>query len=108
MGEPIKILDLAKEMIRLSGFEPDKDIPIVFTGARPGEKFFEEILTAEEGTIATQNQKIFMAKLSGVDEEKLNLNLAKLREAAENLNKEKIKTVLRELIPSYQPDTSQN
>ncbi len=106
MGEPIKILDLAKEMIRLSGFEPDKDIPIVFTKPRPGEKLFEEILTAEEGTIATQNQKIFMAKLSKINEEKLNFSLNQLKEASKKGNKEKIKKILKELIPSYQPDIS--
>lgn len=104
MGNPIKILDLAKEMIRLSGFEPDKDIPIVFTGARPGEKFFEEILTAEEGTVATQNQKIFMAKLSEVDEEKLNQGLESLREAVKKSNREEIVNTLKALLPSYGPN----
>jgi len=104
MGEPVKILDLAKEMIRLSGFEPDKDIPVVFTGIRPGEKLFEEILTAEEGTIATQNQKIFMAKLSRVDENKLNQVLENLREAVKKSNREEIVNILKQLIPSYQPD----
>jgi len=107
MGEPIKILDLAKEMIRLSGFEPDKNIPIVFTGVRPGEKFFEEILSAEEGTIATQNKRIFRAKLPGVDEKKLNQGLEKLKVATHNLDKEKIKIILKELILSYQPDIVQ-
>ncbi len=63
MGEPVKIVDLAKEMIRLSGFQPDKDIAIVFTGIRPGEKLLEEMLTAEEGVDATQNKKIWKAKL---------------------------------------------
>jgi FlaA1/EpsC-like NDP-sugar epimerase len=101
MGEPIKILDLAKEMIKLSGFEPDKDIPIVFTGTRPGEKLFEEILTAEEGTISTKNQKIFIAKLSEVDENKLNQGLEKLKKVTHNLDKEGIKTILKGLIPSY-------
>jgi len=101
MGEPIKILDLAKEMIRLSGFEPDKDIPIVFTGVRPGEKLFEEILTAEEGTIATQNQKIFIAKLSEVNVDKLNTGLDKLKEFAKIGDKENIVKVLKSLIPSY-------
>ncbi len=67
MGKPVKIVDLAKEMIRLSGFEPDKDIAIIFIGTRPGEKLFEEILTAEEGIVSTQNQKIFIAKMSQVD-----------------------------------------
>jgi len=104
MGEPIKIIDLAKEMIKLSGYEPDKDIPIVFTGVRPGEKFFEEILTTEEETIATQNQKIFMAKLSEVDEEKLNQGLENLREAVKKSNKEEIINILKQLIPAYKPN----
>jgi len=105
MGEPVKILDLAKEMIQLSGFEPDKDIPIVFSGIRPGEKFFEEILSAEEGTIATQHEKIFIAKLSQIDENKLNQGLEKLKETAYNLDKEGIKNILKELLPSYKPKT---
>ena len=105
MGEPIKILDLAREMIRFSGFEPDKDIPIVFTEPRPGEKLFEEILTSEEGTIATQNQKIFKAKLSLVDGRKLNNCLEKLEKITQRKEKEKIvntlKDSLKQLIPSY-------
>jgi len=107
MGEPIKILDLAKEMIRFSGFEPDKDIPIVFTEPRPGEKLFEEILTAEEGTIATQNQKIFRAKLSPVDEKKLNKSLEKLEAKVQKSEGEEmadtLKDALKQLIPSYNP-----
>lgn len=103
MGKPINILDLAKELIRLSGFEPDKDIPIVFTGPRPGEKFFEEILTAEEGTIATQNKNIFMAKLSNIDENKLNINLQELEKRAEVLNKGGIKDILKAIVFSYKP-----
>lgn len=63
MGEPVRILDLAENMIRLSGFEPGKDIEIVFTGPRPGEKLFEEILTAEEGTRATRNSRIYVANM---------------------------------------------
>ncbi len=103
MGEPIKIIDLAKELIKLSGLEPDKDIPIVFTEPRPGEKFIEEILTAEEGTVATQNQKIFVAKLSDVYKDKLNLGIENLKNAAETGNKEAILKILKEIIPSYQP-----
>ena len=101
MGEPVRILDLAKEMIRLSGFEPDKDIPIVITEPRPGEKIFEEILTAEEGTETTQHKKIFIAKLSKVDKEKLNLNLKKLQEVIEKGEKESIKNILKEIVPTY-------
>ncbi len=101
MGEPIKILDLAKEMIELYGLEPDKDIPIVFTGIRPGEKLFEEILTAEEGTIATQSKKILKAKLPEIDSEKLNSGLETLKKSADNLDKTKIIETFRKLIPTY-------
>jgi len=106
MGDPVKILDLAKEMIRLSGFEPDKDIPIVFTKPRPGEKLFEEILSAEEGTIATQNQKIFMAKLSKINKEKLDFSLKQLKELSKKGNKEEIKILLKKIIPFYKPEVS--
>lgn len=62
MGKPVKIIDMAKELIRLSGFEPDKDIGIQFTGIRPGEKLFEEILTDSEGTTATKHKRIYIAQ----------------------------------------------
>ncbi len=101
MGSPIKIVDLAREMIRLSGLEPDKNIPIVFTQPRPGEKLFENILTAEEGTMATQNQKIFMAKLSQVDEKRLNSGLEDLERATCNEDKKMIIKTLEEIIPTY-------
>jgi len=101
MGKPIKILDLAKEMVKLSGLQLDKDITIVFTGMRPGEKLFEEMLTAEEGTIATQNQKIFMAKMSATNPEALEVVLKRLATAANENNKEKILDILKELVPHY-------
>lgn len=62
MGKPVKILDLAHELIRLSGYKPDEEIPIVITGIRPGEKIFEELLTAEEGSSATKWEKLFISK----------------------------------------------
>jgi FlaA1/EpsC-like NDP-sugar epimerase len=62
MGDPVRILDLAKTLIRLSGFEPGVDIPIQITGMRPGEKLYEELLTAEEGTTSTTNERIFVAR----------------------------------------------
>ncbi|MFH1657155.1 MAG: nucleoside-diphosphate sugar epimerase/dehydratase [bacterium] len=105
MGKPVKILDLAKEMIRLSGFEPDKDIPIVFTGARPGEKLFEELLSAEEGTEATQNKQIFIAKLSDMSEKKLNSALEKLTLAVRKSEGKEIKNILKEIVPYYKPYT---
>ena len=101
MGDPVKIFDLAIELVKLSRLRPDIDIPIVYTEPRPGEKFFEEILTAEEGTIATQNEKIFKAKLSDVNENKLNSGLGALKTA---IDKEAIIKVLKELIPTYKPN----
>jgi len=105
MGNPINILDLAKEMIRLSGLEPDRDIPIVFTQPRPGEKLFEEVLTAEEGVTATQHQKIFMAKLSSVNADKLNSNLKELKDEINLSKRENIIKILKEIVSTYQPDS---
>src|SRR3989344_314161 len=101
MGKPVKILDLAREMIKLSGFEPDKDIAIVFVGIRPGEKLFEEILTAEEGTLVTQNQKIFMAKLSLINVGEFAEKLERLKESAIRNNKEEIIKNLKQMISSF-------
>ena len=101
MGKPIKILDLAKEMIKLSGLEIDKDIAIVFTGIRPGEKLFEEILTAEEGTIATQNQKIFVVKILKTNASDFENKLKRLKNIATKREKEELKDFLREIAPSY-------
>ena len=104
MGEPIRIVDLAREMIRLSGYEPDKDVPIVFTGPRPGEKFSEELLTAEEGTVATRHQKIFVAHLnSQASMEDLREQLARLQEAAERHAGDEIIGLLKEVVPTYRP-----
>ncbi|MBU4480164.1 polysaccharide biosynthesis protein [Patescibacteria group bacterium] len=104
MGKPIKILNLAKEMIKLAGFEPDKDIPIVFTKPRPGEKLFEEILSAEEGTTATRNQKIFMAKLSRVDYPALEKVLQDLKSIISDKEKVKIIDILKRAVLTYNPN----
>lgn len=78
MGKPVKILDLARDMITLSGLEPDKDIHIKFTGVRPGEKLEEELLTAEEGASATEHRRIFIARSSQVEITPLEYVLANL------------------------------
>jgi FlaA1/EpsC-like NDP-sugar epimerase len=100
MGKPVKILDLAKELIRFHGLEPDKDIPIVFTGPRPGEKLREEILTAEEGTRATAHKQIFIAKTSR--EFAFEELMGKLERLAKVIEEEAdgdtIKRMLREII----------
>lgn len=104
MGEPVRIMDLAREMIRLSGYEPDRDIPIVFTGPRPGEKLFEELLTAEEGTVATQHDKIFVARTSAsLSSQLLHRQLQRLRRLAEQASREEIIQTLQEIVPTYTP-----
>ena len=107
MGKPMKIADLARDLIRLSGLEPDKDIPIVITQIRPGEKLFEEILSAKEGTTATQNQKIFKAELSEVNPSELDLELDNFKKAVNLEDKgqraNEIVKILKEIIPNYRP-----
>jgi FlaA1/EpsC-like NDP-sugar epimerase len=99
MGEPIKILDLACNLIELTGLTPYQDIKIEFTGLRPGEKLFEEILSAEEGSTATKHEKIYVANLKKVDEEKLNDALSSLKTMEEP---DKIINMLARLVPTYQ------
>ena len=84
MGEPVGILDLAHDLIRLSGLTPGKDIAIEFTGLRPGEKLYEELLTAEEGAKSTQNQRIYTTPPSRFSVEMLDLNVAELIAAAQS------------------------
>jgi len=100
MGRPVKILDLAKKMIRICT-NGRKDIEIVFTGLRPGEKLYEEILTAEEGTASTRHEKIFRAPLKKVDERKFMNFLYGFQNC--HTDEEFIK-VFQQLIPSYKPN----
>lgn len=100
MGTPVKIVDLAAELIRLSGFE---SVPIVFTGIRPGEKLFEEILNAEEGVAATEHYKIFQANLSEVNELALREELEHLQNLMEAGDRTQIVQAFQRLIASYNP-----
>ena len=107
MGEQAKIYDVACELIRLSGLEPHKDIPIVFTGIRPGEKLFEEVLTAEEGVEPTTHPKIFKAKIKKpLSQRTLNEKIEKLKDFAQRQDRAAIIQTLQELIPTYQPSRS--
>jgi FlaA1/EpsC-like NDP-sugar epimerase len=101
MGEPVKIVDLARDMIRLSGLEPGRDIQIEFTGIRPGEKLFEELLTAEEGSNATKHKRIFTAHPVQVEAEALEDELHKLRELGCNCKGQDIFDTLTTLIPRF-------
>ncbi|MCX8084287.1 MAG: polysaccharide biosynthesis protein [Calditerrivibrio sp.] len=98
MGEPVKILKLAEEMIRLSNLEPYKDIQIVFTGLRPGEKLYEELLLEEEGATKTSSEKIWVAKQMNIDCECV-LNVIDLLVNDKSLTKEQIKAIMKKVIP---------
>lgn len=103
MGEPVKIYDLAVSLIKLSGLEPDIDIPIVFTGLRPGEKLYEELLMKEEGLQKTENQKIYIGELTDLDEKDILEKLAKLQHLIENEKTpiQEIKETIHEVVPTY-------
>jgi FlaA1/EpsC-like NDP-sugar epimerase len=102
MGDPVSIYKVAEEVIRLSGLEPDKDIPIVISGKRPGEKLFEELLTAEEGTMTTLHEKIFSSRITGgVDKKYLKKIERLISQAKDDDDNDKLLAVLRELIPTY-------
>ena len=115
MGEPVKIIDLARSMIELKGLKPDVDILIEFTDPRPGEKLFEELLTAEEGTNSTKHKKIYVAKISEIpNKDFLEEKLSELNRCVKNLDRLCIIKILKELVPTYSPtnnpywDTNKN
>ena len=93
MGSPVKIDDLARNMIRLSGYEPDVDIEIVYTGLRPGEKLYEELLMSEEGLDKTANELIFVGHLGGFTDEDLMASLERM----EQLCRENSPAIVEEL-----------
>jgi len=100
MGEPVKILDMAENLIRLSGYEPYKDIQIQFTGLRPGEKLFEELLMEEEGLQDTKNKRIFIGHPMDIDYPWFEDELKKLDEAAWMETKD-MRAMVHKLVPEY-------
>ena len=104
MGEPIKILDLAQDLIRLSGLEVDRDIKIAFTGLEPGEKLYEELLTPQEGVTATKHQRIFVAQLEKIEELQLLTGIEELSQLADELDTEGIVAKFQALVPTYEPN----
>ena len=103
MGEPVKILDLAKNLIRLSGYKVDEDIKIEFTGLRPGEKLYEELLMDEEGLTDTDNKLIHIGKPLKIDEDKFFEQLERLSKAAKN-EEPNIRELVKEIVPTYNPN----
>ncbi|MGN0080462.1 MAG: polysaccharide biosynthesis protein [Eggerthellaceae bacterium] len=100
MGEPVKIVDLAKGLIQLSGLTPDQDIKIVFTGLREGEKLYEELLMSEETTVPTHHRSIMISKGREVSFENIESKLAELRGALQGTDEQAIR-MLEEAVPTY-------
>lgn len=103
MGSPVKITTLAENLIRIYGYEPYKDMPIIFTGLRPGEKLFEELLMDEEGLRSTASEKIFIGQQIHINPVEFIAKLSALKEAADENNRELVVERLADLVPTYTP-----
>ena len=106
MGKPIKIYDLAQNIIRLSGLVPNKDIKIEITGLRSGEKLYEELLMSEEGLGKTRHSKIYIGKPLDIEIDEINSKLDKLETVLETNDNNMIRACLTEVVPTYTPDKS--
>lgn len=104
MGEPVRVVDLARDLIVMNGLVPDKDIQIVFTGIREGEKLFEDLLTAEEGVDATEHEKIYRARLSAhYKRETIETLIERLRQMNGNATKQDFIAFFRDYLPTFSP-----
>ena len=111
MGEPVKIYDMAVNLIKLMGYEPNVDMPIKITGLRPGEKLYEEILMNEEGLTETKHEKIHIAPPSDINMKMVKDKLKTLKELLNennNEDKDKIKSVMKEIVPTYKDNSEVN
>ena len=106
MGAPVKITTLAENLIRMYGKVPNKDIPIIFTGLRPGEKLFEELLMDEEGLKSTGNKKIFIGNQIEINEEELLAKLDRLRKVSEKNDSESTVAILADIVPTFHHSTT--
>ena len=101
MGKPVRIADMARQMIRLSGLQPDEDIQIKYTGLRPGEKLYEELLYQKENTTSTDNPKIFRARSISVDFDEIRQRIDRLIEMACTDNKQETVRMMKAIAPDY-------
>jgi FlaA1/EpsC-like NDP-sugar epimerase len=106
MGKPVKIYDLARQMINLSGLELNKDIEIVFTGLRDGEKLFEELLNDSENTIPTHHQKILKARVSEIRHDTINSYIDLLEDLIKDKNELKVVALMKDIVPEYKSNYS--
>ena len=100
MGEPVKIDTMARNMIRLSGYEPDVDIKVEYTGLRPGEKLYEELLMKEEGLQDTDNKRIHIGKPIVMDDDVFKEQLERLEQACKE-EVDNMKDIVAEIVPTY-------
>ncbi len=101
MGQPVKILALAENLIRLAGYTPYHDVDIIETGLRPGEKLYEELLMNSEHLVATKNQKIFIEQQEGISVEEMQNKLHRLQEALATEQPQEIVRVMHEIVPTF-------
>jgi hypothetical protein len=103
MGDPVRVVELAENLITLSGLRPYEDIDIVFSGIRPGEKLFEEMLTARERENPTVNARLFMAQQERIEYERLSDSLGRLDLAVRTPDPATVVGLMQRLVPSYTP-----
>ncbi|NIF04279.1 polysaccharide biosynthesis protein [Chryseobacterium sp. Tr-659] len=106
MGEPVKILDLAKRMIKLSGFEPNIDIKIIYTGLRPGEKLYEELLSDDAKTLPTHNEKIMVSKDPSMGFEEIDSLTKQITKASLRRDKVEVVRILKTIVPEFRSNNS--
>ncbi|MEQ9167330.1 MAG: polysaccharide biosynthesis protein, partial [Fulvivirga sp.] len=106
MGKSVKIIDLAKKMIRLSGYEPFKDIDIIFTGLRKGEKLYEELLADKENTLPTHNQKILIAKVATPNFETIKHGVEELEGLLKQHSDLALVSAMKKMVPEYKSNRS--
>ena len=107
MGEPVMIVDLAEKMIKLAGYVPGKDIEIKFTGLRPGEKLYEEVLSNEENTIPTDHHKIKIAKVREYDFDVVAAKYEELIDTAKSGDVMTSVRMMKEIVPEFKSNNSQ-
>ncbi|MBP6833832.1 MAG: polysaccharide biosynthesis protein, partial [Deltaproteobacteria bacterium] len=103
MGEPVKIVDLARDLIRLSGLKPGEDVEIQFTGIRPGEKLFEELATDEEHADKTKHPKIFVGRFRPCDWDELLVKMDELKACTDGADDATVRQRFTSLVPEYKP-----